>query len=81
MDVHHIVPFRITHDNRQVNLIPLCKRCHKYVESVLNDVILAGVPPKLVLLAIGSILRDSQMATLLKLREVLRNGKILPYIR
>jgi hypothetical protein len=47
------------------------------VESILNDVILAGIPPGLVLLAIGSSLRDCQLATLMKLREVLKNGKSL----
>lgn len=32
LQVHHIVPYRITFDNRPQNLIPLCPRCHKKVE-------------------------------------------------
>ena len=74
LDVHHIVPFRITHDNRQANLIPLCKKCHKRVESILNDVVLSGIPPQVILLAFGSMLREHQLATFMKLREVVRNG-------
>jgi serine phosphatase RsbU (regulator of sigma subunit) len=68
------VPFRITHDNRPVNLIPLCKKCHKRVETILNDVVLTGIPPQLILLAFGSMLRERQLATFMKLREVVRNG-------
>lgn len=38
LDVHHIVPFRLTHDNDQSNLIPLCKKCHKFIESLTHDI-------------------------------------------
>jgi 5-methylcytosine-specific restriction endonuclease McrA len=37
LEVHHIIPFRLTYDNAQDNLIPLCKRCHKIVECVFHD--------------------------------------------
>ena len=74
LDIHHIVPFRITHDNRLTNLIPLCKKCHKRVESILNDVVLTGISPQVILLAFGSMLRDRQLATFMKIREVVRNG-------
>lgn len=29
LDVHHIVPWRVSHDNRPGNLIALCRVCHK----------------------------------------------------
>ena len=77
LDVHHIVPFRMTRDNRPINLIPLCKRCHKQVESILTDVLMTGLPARYVLLAFGSILRDLQIATFNKLRELLRDAKNL----
>jgi hypothetical protein len=77
LEVHHIVPFRMTHDNRSINLIPLCKRCHKHVESILNDVLMTGLPGRYILLAFGSILRDRQIATFAKLRELLRHAKDL----
>lgn len=38
LDVHHIVPFRLTHDNSQDNLIPLCKRHHKVVEVLFCEI-------------------------------------------
>lgn len=77
LDVHHIVPFRITHDNRPINLIPLCKKCHKRVESLLNDVVLTGIEPPTLLLAFRSMLVERQLATLTKIREVLRNARSL----
>ncbi|MBL4558033.1 MAG: HNH endonuclease [Rhodobacteraceae bacterium] len=36
--MHHIIPFRLTRDNSPTNLIPLCRACHKRVESVFHDV-------------------------------------------
>lgn len=44
LQVHHIIPFRLTRDNSPTNLIPLCRACHKRVESVFHDVE-AIVPP------------------------------------
>lgn len=38
LQVHHIVPFRLTRDNSPTNLIPLCRACHKRVEAVFHDV-------------------------------------------
>lgn len=38
LQVHHIIPFRLTRDNSQTNLIPLCRACHKRVEAVFHDV-------------------------------------------
>lgn len=37
LDVHHITPYRLTHDNKQTNLIPLCKKHHKMVETIHHD--------------------------------------------
>lgn len=31
--IHHIIPYRLTQDNSRSNLIPLCNRHHKIVES------------------------------------------------
>lgn len=38
LQVHHIIPFRLTRDNSRTNLIPLCRACHKRVETVFHDV-------------------------------------------
>ncbi len=32
MCIHHIVPYRVKHDNSLENLITLCGRCHRYEE-------------------------------------------------
>jgi hypothetical protein len=32
LDVHHIIPYRLTADNAHDNLIPLCRKHHKAVE-------------------------------------------------
>ena len=37
LQVHHIIPFRITRDNRQMNLLPLCTKHHKIVESAFIE--------------------------------------------
>jgi hypothetical protein len=47
------------------------------VESILNDAVLTGIPPGVLLIAFGSMLRERQVATFIKLREVARNGKSL----
>lgn len=38
LQVHHIIPFRLTRDNSQTNLIPLCRACHKRVEALFQDI-------------------------------------------
>lgn len=38
LQVHHVVPFRLSFDNDNMNLIPLCVRCHKRVEMTTVEV-------------------------------------------
>ena len=33
LNIHHIIPYRLTQDNSLENLIPLCRKHHKIVES------------------------------------------------
>lgn len=74
LDVHHIIPFRLTRDNGHDNLIPLCKRCHKFVEHVFIEVEphIAGdfATAKLIL---RSGLRERQAATLMFLKAIWKN--------
>lgn len=44
LQVHHIIPFRLTRDNSQTNLIPLCRACHKRVEAVFQDLEIIDPP-------------------------------------
>lgn len=38
LQVHHIIPFRITHDNGEDNLLPLCAKHHKKIETMTHDI-------------------------------------------
>ena len=44
LQVHHIIPFRLTRDNSQTNLIPLCRACHKRVEAAFQDLEIIDPP-------------------------------------
>jgi hypothetical protein len=46
LHVHHIIPFRISRDNSQKNLIPLCRSHHKRVEMLYlkSDRVLSSIP-------------------------------------
>lgn len=37
LQVHHIVPFRLTHDNSKENLVPLCVKHHRWVETMFVE--------------------------------------------
>lgn len=38
LQVHHIVPFRLSFDNSQENLIPLCRKHHRYIETIFCEI-------------------------------------------
>lgn len=70
LDVHHIVPYRLTHDNSPGNLIPLCKKCHKKAETVFID--LEATRPDLAVarLVLWSSFAECRAATLMKLKSL-----------
>lgn len=70
LDVHHIIPFRLTHDNRQANLIPLCKRHHKQVEGTFLDLEKTGIDLETLHLWFRSSLHQWQMASRFVLRRL-----------
>jgi len=72
LQVHHVAPFRLTQDNGQDNLVPLCIKHHKIVESMTHDIERAGSLPADIKLIMGSMLREHQMATRAKLIEIHR---------
>lgn len=63
LQVHHIVPYRLTHDNARKNLIPLCVKCHKKVEMVTVEAEATGVTPDELGEVMNIILRFQQIAT------------------
>ena len=47
--MHHIVRYRLSRDNSQENLIPLCRKCHARVEHLYfqEEQSLSGqIPPR-----------------------------------
>ena len=58
LQVHHIAPFRLSYDNSQENLIVLCVKHHKIVESITHDIELTGSTPDDMKFIIGNILSD-----------------------
>lgn len=70
IDVHHIVPFRINHDNRQLNLISLCKKHHKVVEVATVEILAAQSNPDDLWLFMHAQLTELQEATYQKLKQL-----------
>lgn len=71
LDVHHIVPFRLTFDNSQNNLIPLCKKCHKMVETVTHDVEGDEYSYETMKIVMRSILKERQLSTLMIIKKII----------
>lgn len=70
LQVHHIVPFRLTHDNDNSNLIPLCCSCHKKVELLTVEIEATGISPADMLVVMNTFLRQRQVATAALLKRI-----------
>lgn len=70
LQVHHIAPFRLTHDNTHKNLIPLCVRCHKHIEVITVEVEAMVATPDELFTVMNTLLRPRQLATLAILRRI-----------
>ena len=69
LQVHHVIPFRLTHDNSFDNLVPLCVKHHRMVETMLVSTEKFGFDDVARAAWIG-MLKERQMATAAKLKEV-----------
>lgn len=79
IQIHHIVPFRLTRDNSPQNLIPLCVKCHKRIEWVTVALEMGGFAPEVLFHVMSGYLRHRQRQTLhvlIKLRWSLHTGKL-----
>jgi len=77
LEVHHIVPFRLSHDNSENNLIPLCSRCHKKIEFTTVEVESTGLSVDEMFVINSLFLRKRQAETrqvLTNLLEKIKNG-------
>lgn len=70
LEVHHIVPYRLTRDNDITNLIPLCHRDHKKIECVTVEIENCGVDIDFMGHVLRQNLRLRQVATAGVLRRV-----------
>ena len=61
LQIHHVVPFRLTFDNSQSNLVPLCVKHHKVVETLTHEIEHAGSDPHTMKLVIGSMLLERSL--------------------
>lgn len=79
LQVHHIIPFRLTRDNRQDNLVPVCGKHHKFVENIFLEIErVIGGDLETAKLVLGSQIRDRQDITRITLMEI---GKRVGYPR
>jgi hypothetical protein len=74
LQVHHIVPYNITNDNRDENLIPLCVKHHKKVESITHDIEMVEDNHDRMLFVLNNMLRSQQQATLAEILNLLRTN-------
>ncbi len=72
LEVHHVVPYRLTQDNAQRNLVPLCKKHHTTVDHLTRGLIAAGVPIDIIHLVVRSSLLEQQMVGATILRSIAR---------
>lgn len=68
LQVHHLAPFRLSHDNAQNNLIPLCVTHHKVIECTTNEIEAIGTTPEDMTFVMGTFmrLRAAQTANVLR---------------
>lgn len=76
LQVHHIVPFRLCHQNDPANLIPLCIKCHKTVETIVHGIERADGSQRRMFLFFASWLRERQLMTAITLKELLNANSI-----
>jgi len=73
LHVHHIVPYRLTFDNSQSNLIPLCPKHHKTVEAMTHEIEHSGSDTRTMKVALRTILNERSLATRFVLKRIQSN--------
>lgn len=70
LQVHHITPFRLTRDNTQKNLVPLCVKHHKEIEMMFVETERFGVTPETEMIW-RNMIRSMQATTAYRIKEAL----------
>lgn len=71
INIHHIIPYRMTQDNGLDNLIPLCRRHHKIVENATLPFYEMMEDKEYAKQLLNLMLRPKQRMTLYKVREII----------
>ncbi len=72
LQVHHIIPFRLTRDNRQSNLIPLCVKHHRAVETAFVEFEASpGEMTEQVAFVWRTMIGEVQARTAMKIKEII----------
>lgn len=72
--IHHIVPFRLTHDNSVDNLIPLCASHHSKVEAIWKTFFDLFDSPAEAGRYVSAVLRSRQKATMNVISRIIQKG-------
>jgi len=75
IQVHHIIPFRITFDNSIKNLIPLCTKHHKIVENFFIETENLSVDLETQSLVWNNMLRNRQAETYNTIKGIINAGR------
>ena len=70
LQVHHITPFRLTHDNSKGNLIPLCTKHHKWIEMMFVETERFGVSAETEIVW-RNMMRSVQAVTAAKIKQII----------
>lgn len=71
LEVHHVLPFRISRNNEQINLVPLCKKHHTHVEMIFREIETdVSDAPGETMFIFGELLRERQDATRMFLKSL-----------
>jgi hypothetical protein len=70
LQVHHITPFRLTHDNSKGNLVPLCTKHHKWIEMMFVETERFGVSAETKLVW-KNMIRSKQAVTAAKIKQLI----------
>jgi 5-methylcytosine-specific restriction endonuclease McrA len=71
LQVHHIIPFRLTRDNSKANLVPLCVTHHRWIETMFVDTERFGIDACTQEIWRGMI-RSKQAVTATTIKEIAR---------
>ena len=79
LDVHHITPYRLSRDNSQANLIPLCKRHHSVVEGIYRDLAAERFDQRTLAFCLRLSLLERQLAARVRLRRIWKSLSAAPH--